>query len=72
MEYMGMADASAIINGDCCLDKLWIALLSLTHTYVYVLSLMFQMVYISYRKDSLYLPLLSLHFQLQHQLLLCN
>ena len=26
MEYMGMADASAIINGDCCLDKLWIAL----------------------------------------------
>ena len=26
MEYMGMADASAIINSDYCLDKLWIAL----------------------------------------------
>ena len=26
MEYMGMADASAIINGGFCLDKLWIAL----------------------------------------------
>ena len=26
MEYMGMADASVIINGGFCLDKLWIAL----------------------------------------------
>ena len=26
MEYMGMADASAIISGGFCLDKLWIAL----------------------------------------------
>ena len=26
MEYMGMANAAAIINGEFCLDKLWIAL----------------------------------------------
>lgn len=26
MEYMGMANAVAIINGEFCLDKLWIAL----------------------------------------------
>ena len=25
MEYMGMANAAAIINGEFCLDKLWIA-----------------------------------------------
>ena len=25
MEYMGMADAAAIINGEFCFDKLWIA-----------------------------------------------
>ena len=26
MEYMGMADASAIMNGEFCLDKVWVAL----------------------------------------------
>ena len=36
MIYMGMTDASTIINGDFCLDKLWVALaISVTMTTIF-------------------------------------